>query len=246
MNYKTGDRVVLTTAKLDVFGTVKLVEPSGLIWIIWDGQPEFSQASGPYSAYELRMEAPESAVEATDALKFVRVQARYYKVLVDGVERPIVIVRDGRKWIVQYVNFTDRTAKLETQTEPLSNLQVARYKAGLVWQAMKTARALDHAEALELNAQVVYVEGHGTRAYILKEVYADGGYVVRPLSGGMEWGFDRRAFGTVPFVACGCEHARHENMVMLSCDMLTPKGVHTVAYVGTVCETCAVECHGSN
>lgn len=56
MEFKTGDRVTLTTAKLDVFGTVATVEPSGLVWVKWDGQPEFDQASGPYSAYELRSE----------------------------------------------------------------------------------------------------------------------------------------------------------------------------------------------
>lgn len=60
-----------------------------------------------------------------------------------------------------------------------------------------------HAEALDLNKQVVYVEGHGTRAYVLTDVVRqfNGNLIfdVRPLSGGMEWSYDRRAFGTKPF-----------------------------------------------
>ncbi len=58
-----------------------------------------------------------------------------------------------------------------------------------------------HTEALKLNAQVVYLYGHGTRAYILTEVTdyrTSMVYSVQPLSGGMEWSYDRRPFSTVP------------------------------------------------
>ncbi len=73
-----------------------------------------------------------------------------------------------------------------------------------VRQAESHAKALEaHTAALTLNTQVVYLYGHGTRAYELTDVvmYDNGDFIysVRPLSGGMEWSYDRRAFSTQPF-----------------------------------------------
>ncbi len=119
---------------------------------------------------------------------------------------------------------------------------------GIVEAAVRQAELAEveqaHAEALKLNREVVYVEGHGTRAYELTEYYTGSDlFSVRPLSGGMEWSYDRRGFGTVPFVPCQCEHVLHETAVSCSCMTLTPQGVHTVPFSGTVCGPCKEEHH---
>lgn len=90
---------------------------------------------------EAAVRQAESHAEAVGAIGFTREVPGYYTVVVDGVTRPIVIVRDGRKWLVQYADFTDRNATLEMQTFPLNDLRSARYKAELVWRAMNAARA---------------------------------------------------------------------------------------------------------
>lgn len=71
-----------------------------------------------------------------------------------------------------------------------------------------------HEQALKDNAQIVYVYGHGTRAYVLTDVtlYDNGDfiYIVRPVSGGMKWTYYNRPFSTKPFTSYAMRMADHE------------------------------------
>lgn len=178
-----------------------------------DGAEVVPQKTGPVTATE-------TAAKEEPIIEFHRVTPGYYQVVVDGVERPITIARDGKAWRVQAVDASSRHRATEAQYVGHRTLGLAQLVAERVWDAICYSRAeaeaeaikinnesaeitRSHAEALEMNARIVYVEGHGTRAYNLTDVarYQDGTllFSVRPVSGGMEWTYDRRGFGTKPF-----------------------------------------------
>lgn len=189
---------------------------------------------------------------AEPEITFRRVVRGYYVLMVDGIERPVEVVRNGKVWLVQASEFMPerRASKLSRQDDGFRNMREAQAFALLVWEAMDLARSLAHLTALELNREVVYVEGHGTRAYeLLDYVAEDGVYYVRPLSCGLPWSFDRRAFSTKPFpVPCGCEHKSHfvkggDIPLNRKHDYLAvPAGTRWAQFVGAVCDTCAETC----
>lgn len=183
-----------------------------------------------------------------EVIQFRRVQAGYHVMLVGGIERPVQILRDGSTWLVQAPESGNRRAILEAQFTGHSSLVLAFAMAVRVWETIRTARAFSEFEAAELNKQVVYVEKQGSRAYTLTDVvrYHNGALMitVRPLSGGMEWSYDREAFGTKPFVReepCGCEHQNHFNGKHHA-HLAVPAGSKRAHFVGLVCDECAAVC----
>ncbi len=83
-----------------------------------------------------------------DQISYRRIQAGYWTLVVNGTDRPVVLVRQGRNWVVQAAN-TNRKAQLETQHGKTRRLDEAKSLANFVWFAMDSQREFARFEALE-------------------------------------------------------------------------------------------------
>lgn len=83
-----------------------------------------------------------------DTIDFRRIQPGYWTLVVNGTDRPVIAVRQGRNWIVQAGSLS-RTAVLESQHGTTRRLADAKSLMFYVWHAMDTARELARHEALE-------------------------------------------------------------------------------------------------
>jgi hypothetical protein len=77
------------------------------------------------------------------------VQAGYWVLTVDGVDTPVVAVRQGRNWVVQSPS-TKRDAVMEVQHGRARNLRDAKSLMNFAWLHLDALRELDHDDALEL------------------------------------------------------------------------------------------------
>lgn len=82
-----------------------------------------------------------------DKITFTRLGRGYYTITVDGIHRPVLIVKSGRSWIVQSAN-QNRTATTEQVQGRAPRLSDAKSLAIATWYAIDSQRHLDHYDAL--------------------------------------------------------------------------------------------------
>lgn len=204
-------------------------------------------------------------MDTKQVIELKRVVPGLYVLVVDGIERPVVVLRDANRWLVQHVDAGQRNQRLEAQHYGFRTLHFAKSIAERAWEMIRAARALAeaeayaeaemialHAEALEINSSLIYVKDHGAFPYVrvpVPPVFIDGTwyYTVKGANGrGLEWSYPEEIIGRKPFVTvekCGCEATGHflpERTLHGYCEV--PAGTRHAQFVGLVCDECADTC----
>jgi hypothetical protein len=83
-----------------------------------------------------------------DKITYRRIQSGYWTLVVNGADRPVVAVRQGRNWIIQGAALK-RGALLEQRYGSTRNLADAKSLMNFAWWGIDSAREWDRYNALE-------------------------------------------------------------------------------------------------
>lgn len=104
-----------------------------------------------------------------DRIEIVQIQSGYWQVEVEGITRPVTIVRSGRRWFVQTAD--QRTSAKETQHGSTLRLRDAKSLAIWAWITLEKEREVARHEALteevvRLNKEIRQLGGGWPLAWI--------------------------------------------------------------------------------